>query len=241
MLDTVSCSLIRPQNIDTDQIIPAEYLTLVPSKPDEYEKLGSFAMIGLPDEEYPIKFVEEGQMKTKYPIIIAGDNFGCGSSREHAPVSIGASGTQAVVAETYARIFFRNCISTGELYPVETPQRICDQITTGEEVELDIVSVLAGLCSMGEASREARRSALSSHVSRTHFLCSTGVHVSLCSLTGQQHVDGHQDGQGVQPERPGRRGPRGGRRRYLRVRAQVGDDQEDGDAVELKWAVMIMT
>jgi 3-isopropylmalate dehydratase small subunit len=44
---------IKNQNIDTDQIIPAEYLTLVPSKPDEYEKLGSYALIGLPDEEYP--------------------------------------------------------------------------------------------------------------------------------------------------------------------------------------------
>ncbi|MCZ0901612.1 3-isopropylmalate dehydratase, partial [Microcoleus sp. HI-ES] len=67
-------------NIDTDQIIPAEYLTLVPSKPDEYEKLGSYAMIGLPDRYG--KFIESGEQKTRYPIIIAGENFGCGSSRE---------------------------------------------------------------------------------------------------------------------------------------------------------------
>ncbi len=66
-------------NIDTDQIIPAEYLTLVPSKPDEYEKLGSYAMIGLPDRYG--KFIESGEQKTQYPIIIAGENFGCGSSR----------------------------------------------------------------------------------------------------------------------------------------------------------------
>lgn len=66
-------------NIDTDQIIPAEYLTLVPSKPEEYEKLGSYAMIGLP--AHWGKFIEEGKMKTDYKVIIGGDNFGCGSSR----------------------------------------------------------------------------------------------------------------------------------------------------------------
>jgi 3-isopropylmalate/(R)-2-methylmalate dehydratase small subunit len=79
-----------PDNIDTDQIIPAEHLTLVPSKPDEYEKLGSLALSGLPSIHG--KFVEDGEMKTKYKVIIAGANFGCGSSREHAPVALGASG-----------------------------------------------------------------------------------------------------------------------------------------------------
>jgi 3-isopropylmalate/(R)-2-methylmalate dehydratase small subunit len=83
-------------NIDTDQIIPAEHLTLVPSKPDEYQKLGSFALIGLPDS-YTVRFVEPGETKTKYSIIIGGANFGCGSSREHAPVALGASGAAAVV------------------------------------------------------------------------------------------------------------------------------------------------
>lgn len=122
-------------NIDTDQIIPAEYLTLVPSKPDEYEKLGSYALIGLPDEYG--QFVQPGAMKTEYPIIIAGENFGCGSSREHAPIALGASGVQAVVAQSYARIFFRNCSATGELYPWESPERLCEQFTTGQEVTID--------------------------------------------------------------------------------------------------------
>ncbi|KAJ9522672.1 hypothetical protein QJQ45_019752, partial [Haematococcus lacustris] len=126
------------QNIDTDQIIPAEYLTLVPSKPDEYEKLGSYALIGLPDELYTTRYVDEGEMKTKYPIIIGGQNFGCGSSREHAPVALGASGAVAVVAESYARIFFRNCIATGEMYPVETDVRLCDVLKTGVEVTVDM-------------------------------------------------------------------------------------------------------
>lgn len=123
-------------NIDTDQIIPAEYLTLVPSKPDEYEKLGSYAMVGLP-KRYG-KFIEEGAMKTHFPIVIAGQNFGCGSSREHAPVAMGAAGVKAVVAESYARIYFRNCVATGELYPVESEQRLCDTFQTGDEVTVDM-------------------------------------------------------------------------------------------------------
>lgn len=129
---------VTKDNIDTDQIIPAEYLTLVPSKPDEYEKLGSYAMIGLPDDEYKTPYVAEGEMKTKYTVLIGGQNFGCGSSREHAPVAIGAAGGQVVVAESYARIFFRNCMSTGELYPVETDARICEELKTGEDVTVDM-------------------------------------------------------------------------------------------------------
>ncbi|KXZ57044.1 LEU1S protein [Gonium pectorale] len=106
------------QNIDTDQIIPAEYLTLVPSKPEEYEKLGSYALIGLPDDLYPERYVKEGEMKTEYPVIIGG--------------------AKVCVAESYARIFFRNCIATGELYPCETGVRLCDVLKTGTEVTVDM-------------------------------------------------------------------------------------------------------
>src|ERR1700691_63737 len=84
-------------NIDTDQIIPAQYLTLVPTIPEEYEKLGAYAMAGLPDHLYPTPLVASGEMKTPYQIIIGGKNFGCGSSREHAPIALGAAGVQAVV------------------------------------------------------------------------------------------------------------------------------------------------
>jgi 3-isopropylmalate/(R)-2-methylmalate dehydratase small subunit len=123
--------------IDTDQIIPAQYLTLVPTIPEEYEKLGSYAMIGLPDSLYPVRYVEEGTTKTKYPIIIAGRNFGCGSSREHAPIALGAAGCEVVVAESFARIFFRNCIATGELYPYDSTVRLSETIKTGDYVEVD--------------------------------------------------------------------------------------------------------
>jgi 3-isopropylmalate/(R)-2-methylmalate dehydratase small subunit len=125
-------------NIDTDQIIPAEYLNLVPIIPEEYEKLGSFALCGLPRDQYPTRFMTEGQTKSAYAVIIAGRNFGCGSSREHAPIALGAAGCQVVVAESFARIFFRNCVATGELYPIETTTRLCDTICTGDEVELDL-------------------------------------------------------------------------------------------------------
>ncbi|MED6123485.1 Plasma membrane sulfite pump involved in sulfite metabolism [Stylosanthes scabra] len=124
-------------NIDTDQIIPAEYLTLVPSKPDEYQKLGSYALIGLPSS-YATRFVEPGELKTKYTVIIAGSNFGCGSSREHAPVALGASGTAAVVAESYARIFFRNSVATGEVYPLESEGRLCEECRTGDVVTIEM-------------------------------------------------------------------------------------------------------
>src|SRR5438132_12214330 len=79
-------------NIDTDQIIPAQYLTLVPTIPDEYEKLGSYALCGLPDSLYPTRFVKEGQLDSEYSIVVGGKNFGCGSSREHAPIALGSAG-----------------------------------------------------------------------------------------------------------------------------------------------------
>ncbi|KAJ3697795.1 hypothetical protein LUZ61_001501 [Rhynchospora tenuis] len=126
-------------NIDTDQIIPAEHLTLVPSKPDEYKKLGSFAFSGLPSSLYPIPFIEPGTDSTQYLIIIAGANFGCGSSLEHAPVALGAAGVQAVVAESYARTFFRNSLATGAVYPLELEQEgVNKQCTTGDIVTVDL-------------------------------------------------------------------------------------------------------
>ena len=124
-------------NIDTDQIIPAQYLTLVPTIAEEYEKLGSYALIGLPDDQYPVKFVAPGELKTPYQIVIAGRNFGCGSSREHAPIAMGAAGVQVVVAESFARIFFRNCVATGELCPSDAAERLCDKVQTGDLATLD--------------------------------------------------------------------------------------------------------
>jgi 3-isopropylmalate/(R)-2-methylmalate dehydratase small subunit len=125
-------------NIDTDQIIPAQYLNLVPTIADEYEKLGSFALCGLPESLYATRFVKEGKLDTDYPIVVAGKNFGCGSSREHAPIALGSAGCRVVLAESFARIFFRNSVATGELYPCEMTERLCDVLKTGDVVTVDL-------------------------------------------------------------------------------------------------------
>ncbi|WP_018292053.1 hypothetical protein [Verrucomicrobium sp. 3C] len=125
-------------NIDTDQIIPAQYLMLVPTVPEELHKLGSYALSGLPDDLYPERFIARGEETSRYPILIAGRNFGCGSSREHAPIALAAAGCRIVVAESYARIFFRNSVSTGVLYPCESAERLCERIRTGDLVEVDL-------------------------------------------------------------------------------------------------------
>jgi 3-isopropylmalate/(R)-2-methylmalate dehydratase small subunit len=125
-------------NIDTDQIIPAQYLTLVPTMPDEYEKLGSYALCGLPDALYPTRFVKEGHVDSEFPIVVGGRNFGCGSSREHAPIAMGSAGAKVVLAESFARIFFRNCVATGELYPCECVDRLCEILKTGDIVTVDL-------------------------------------------------------------------------------------------------------
>lgn len=144
-------------NIDTDQIIPAQYLNLVPTIAAEYEKLGTHAFSGLPDNYPP--FVENGAAKSSYSIIIAGRNFGCGSSREHAPIALGAAGVKAVVAKSYARIFFRNVISTGEFFPCEfepdaghAPQNMnfCGLIKTGDAAEIEITDSRAAITCNGK-------------------------------------------------------------------------------------------
>jgi len=125
-------------NIDTDQIIPAEFLNLVPTIPEEYEKLGSYALCGLPESLYPARFVKAGRLDTEYSIVVGGRNFGCGSSREHAPIALGSAGCKVVLAESFARIFFRNSVATGELYPCEIIERLCEVLKTGDVVTVDL-------------------------------------------------------------------------------------------------------
>ena len=125
-------------NIDTDQIISAQFLNLVPTIPEEYEKLGSYALAGLPESLYPIRYVKEGQLDSDYPIVVAGKNFGCGSSREHAPIALGSAKGRIILAESFARIFLRNSVATGELYPCEIMERLCDTLKTGDEVTVDL-------------------------------------------------------------------------------------------------------
>jgi 3-isopropylmalate/(R)-2-methylmalate dehydratase small subunit len=170
-------------NVDTDQIIPAEYLNLVPTIPEERRKLGSYALAGLPRAAGEPPFVPEGATTTPYPIVVAGRNFGCGSSREHAPIALGAAGAKAVVAESFARIFFRNCVATGELYPVETPQRLVDAFRTGDEAVLDLdgstltnqrTGATFALRSLGDAAPVIAAGGLFAYARKTGMISGTG-------------------------------------------------------------------
>ncbi len=130
-------------NVDTDQIIPAEYLSYNPAIAEERKYFGMYAMSGVPIAQSGLpkgrqKFVPEGEFKTSYAVIIGGKNFGCGSSREHAPLAISEAGVTVVVAEFFARIFYRNSINGGYLVPLETPARLVEQFSTGDEVEVDL-------------------------------------------------------------------------------------------------------
>lgn len=130
-------------NIDTDQIIPAEFLSYNPSDANERKYFGKFAMSGVPMAQSGLPggntpFVGGEKFTSEFAVIIGGRNFGCGSSREHAPLAIAEAGVHVVVAEGYARIFYRNSINGGYLVPVETPHRLVDQIATGDEVEVDL-------------------------------------------------------------------------------------------------------
>ncbi|SDX87784.1 3-isopropylmalate dehydratase small subunit [Lachnobacterium bovis] len=109
-------------NVDTDVIIPARYLNS--SEPSE---LAKHCMEDI-DKEF-VNEVQEGD------IIVANKNFGCGSSREHAPISIKASGVSCVIAETFARIFYRNSINIG-LPIVECPEA-AKEIMAGDKVKVD--------------------------------------------------------------------------------------------------------
>ena len=109
-------------NVDTDVIIPARYLNT--ANPDE---LACHCMEDL-DKTF-IQRVQKGDM------IVAGPNFGCGSSREHAPIAIKAAGVSCVIAPSFARIFYRNAINMG--LPILESQAASEAIADGDEVEVD--------------------------------------------------------------------------------------------------------
>jgi 3-isopropylmalate/(R)-2-methylmalate dehydratase small subunit len=133
-------------DIDTDQIIPAHYLMYNPAIPDERKLFGKYAMSGVPEAQAGlpgghVPFVDQSDpdnTRSEYTVIIGGRNFGCGSSREHAPLALAEAGVTAVVAEFYARIFYRNSINGGYLIPFETDRRLVDMFRTGDEVEIDV-------------------------------------------------------------------------------------------------------
>ena len=113
-------------NIDTDQIIPAKYAIY---SLDEKE-LGKHAMEGVPGRDGWAAGVTAGD------ILVAGSNFGCGSSREIAPIAIRGAGISLVIADSYARIFFRNAINLG--YPILQSPQAAEAVVEGDELEVDL-------------------------------------------------------------------------------------------------------
>ncbi|MEW6685623.1 MAG: 3-isopropylmalate dehydratase small subunit [Candidatus Edwardsbacteria bacterium] len=113
-------------DIDTDQIYPGKYLPLTDKK-----EMAKHAMEGVEGGEDFLRGVESGD------ILVAGKNFGCGSSREHAAIAIKGAGIQIVMAKSFARIFYRNCINMA--LPILEMQEI-DEINQGDELNIDIKS-----------------------------------------------------------------------------------------------------
>ena len=111
-------------SIDTDVILPGQYLKL-----HDHDELGEHAMEGL-DPNFHSKAKEAS-------IIVTGKNFGCGSSREHAPIAISACGIKAVLALSFARIFYRNSVDGAYLLPIEIDEKTYASISEKDELEID--------------------------------------------------------------------------------------------------------
>lgn len=116
---------VYADNVDTDVIIPARYL----NTSDEKE-LAKYCMEDI-DKSFALK-VQSGD------IMVAGENFGCGSSREHAPIAIKASGISVIIAKSFARIFFRNAINIG--LPILENALLPDECSKGDELEVNLTS-----------------------------------------------------------------------------------------------------
>jgi 3-isopropylmalate/(R)-2-methylmalate dehydratase small subunit len=112
-------------NIDTDVILPGPYLKI-----HDHDELSKHAMEGI-DNDFSKKV-------SKGDFILAGNNFGCGSSREHAPIALSHSGISAVLAPSFARIFYRNCVDGGYLLPLEIETSTLEQISNNDMLEIDI-------------------------------------------------------------------------------------------------------
>ncbi|HJY15649.1 MAG TPA: 3-isopropylmalate dehydratase small subunit [Nitrososphaeraceae archaeon] len=112
-------------NIDTDVIIPGPYLKI-----HDHKELGKHAMEGI-DPNFSQK-IDEGDF------LLTGKNFGCGSSREHAPIALHEVGIRAILSPSFARIFYRNAVDGGYLLPIEIDSAVIDKISDNDELEIDL-------------------------------------------------------------------------------------------------------
>ncbi|MEW6548291.1 MAG: 3-isopropylmalate dehydratase small subunit [Spirochaetota bacterium] len=123
-------------NIDTDQIYPGRFLELT-----DHKDIGRHAMEGA-DPSFPARFEKGG-------FIVAGSNFGCGSSREHAVITLKNAGVAAIFAKSFARIFYRNCINLG-VPAIMAPDLDSFGLAEGAEIEVDLA---AGTVAAGGETR----------------------------------------------------------------------------------------
>lgn len=112
-------------NIDTDVIIPGPYLKI-----HDHKELAKHAMEGI-DPKFPEK-IQQGDF------LVTGSNFGCGSSREHAPIALSQTGIKAILAHTFARIFYRNAVDGGYLLPIEIDESTVKKIGDKDELEINL-------------------------------------------------------------------------------------------------------
>ena len=138
-------AFVLGDNIDTDQIIPAQHLVYDLDDSEESKKYGAYALSGVPLPQSGLPeggtpFVNAPAWTSEFTILVAGKNFGCGSSREHAPFALAKAGAKAVVATSYARIFFRNCINGGYLVPATSKADLSKVYRTGDRLELNLAS-----------------------------------------------------------------------------------------------------
>lgn len=141
--EIIGKAFVLGNNIDTDQIIPAEHLVYSMDDENEAKMYGKYALSSVPTDQSGlpqggIPFVKYGEFESEYEIIIGGSNFGCGSSREHAPYALMKAGAKVIVAESYARIFYRNSVDGGFVVPYESVEKINDKIKTGDEVKINL-------------------------------------------------------------------------------------------------------
>jgi 3-isopropylmalate/(R)-2-methylmalate dehydratase small subunit len=125
-------------DIDTDQIIPVMHLVYSLADPQERRQYGRFALSGVPESKRDGPFVDEDAWNSRYSIIVAGRNFGSGSSREQAPASLEIAGVEAIIAESYARIFYRNTVAGGRFLPLESKERLTSVTRTGDRIRIDL-------------------------------------------------------------------------------------------------------
>ncbi|MDR0841420.1 MAG: 3-isopropylmalate dehydratase small subunit [Christensenellaceae bacterium] len=131
----VGKAVVLSNNIDTDQIYPGRYLSLIDPK-----EIGAHCLEGV-DSAISPNFEKNG-------VVLAGSNFGCGSSREHAPIALLSMGASVVIAESFSRIFFRNAINLG--LPLLTCKGANKRIRSGQMLEIDIMQGTIRVVETGE-------------------------------------------------------------------------------------------